>query len=123
MSRRERAWDRTWWPPTPSLPPTREARVAETAEQPSWPRARRPSPGQAAAVAARPGHGLPPATAKPPPNPAPEPEPPAVVVAEQWDGCGRSDRPSWARPLGQMLPPDPRAQRPPGWGRDSGGCG
>ena len=88
------------------------------AERPSWSRAARPSLGQSAAVAARLGQGFPPTTVDPPPTPAPEPEPPAVVVADQGDGCGRSDRPPWARPLGQVLPPDPRTTSPPGWGRN-----
>jgi hypothetical protein len=92
--------------PGPWQPLIREEAAEAPAERPSWSRSRSPSVGQSAAVAARLGHGFPPAAVDPPPTPAPdETESPAVVVADQGDGCGRSDRPPWARPLGQRLPP------------------
>jgi hypothetical protein len=122
MSRRGRARDRTWLPPGPPEPPTREVVAGAPAARPSWPRSRSPSLGQSAAVAARLGQGLPPATVEVLPTPAAAPESPAVVVADQGDGCGRSDRPLWARPLGDMAPVDPRTAGIPGWGRNRGSC-
>lgn len=61
MSRRRGARDRTWPPPGPWQPPSREQVAAAPAERPSWPRTARPSLGQSAATAARLGQGLPPA--------------------------------------------------------------
>jgi hypothetical protein len=94
---------------------------------PFWPRSRGPSLEQSAAVAARLGEGLPPATLDPPGGELVDVDPGGPPVCpschRRHETPGELRPPAMARALdlsaGRV---DPRQQRLPGWGRDRGRC-
>jgi hypothetical protein len=114
--------------PAPSQPAIREQVAGAPAARPSWPRTARPSLGQSAATAARPG--LPPATVEAEVTTSPglvDVDPAAGPVCPS---CHRrhpapAELPvPMARRLAPPTPPDPRIRgaAPPGWGRDRRRC-
>jgi hypothetical protein len=104
--------------------------AAAPAERPSWPRSRGPSLGQSAAVAARLGHGLPPATVDRATGGRVDVEDLDAGGPPVCPACGHqhetpSDLPSMARSVVNR-PGDSAALAcdgfgPPGWGRRRGG--
>jgi len=106
VSRRGRARDRVWRPPG-APPPTREQVATAPAERPSWPRSRAPSLGQSAAVAARLGQGLPPATVETPAEPVdldPTGPPVCPSCGRQHETPGELRRPRWPGRCGPARP-------------------
>ena len=99
------------------------------AERPSWPRTARPSLRQSAAVAARLGQALPPATVEDLTPAPPADDGPVCARCGGRHPTPGGQLPAWARPIGARVEDSPamlrdRGARPPGRGRDRsrGGC-